>query len=177
VHQNHEIHALTPGRLLAVGIKDTETASKYYARYVLDGEVTAGVECGEIQTVVFEVRETAVDDSGEYVMLLGLEEYIADAVADVHAAFSVEDIVSLEHQLLPRACLEEWVLCARAEVRERIHVQIGLCGGAVIYCEHECLDFRRERDVALIFVYCKIYPHHITLLEDFVRENALLVQI
>ena len=176
MHANHEVHTRAPRWLFAVCVKDTETAPEYDSCDVLHTVVTACVEGGEVEAIVFEIRQATLDDFGEDILFHVIEDNIADTVTNVDTTAHIEDILWVEDELLPRASLEKWMLCARADIREDVPVKIRLCCCMVVYGEDECLDCCCECCVALVFVDCKRCPHHITLLEDMVGEYILSCQ-
>jgi hypothetical protein len=144
VHADHEMNARAPRGLFPVCVEDAETTSEYDTRDVLHAGVSARVEGGEVEAVVFEIGETAVDDFGDNVLFRVLEDNIADTVANIDATAHIEDVLRVEDELLPRAYFEEGVLRARADVREYVPVEIRLCGCVVVYGENELLDGRCE---------------------------------
>ena len=111
VHADHEIDACAPRRLFAVLVEHAETASEDDARDILHAAVGTRVEGGEVEAVVFEVREAALDYSGDNVLFRFLEDDVAYAIANVDAAAHVEDVLCIKDELLPRAYFEERMLC------------------------------------------------------------------
>ena len=112
MHTNHKVHTCAPRGLFSVCIKDTETASEYDSCDVLHTVVAARVEGGEVEAIVFEIREATLDDFGENIMLDVIEDNIADTVTNIDATAHIEDILCIEDELLPSTSLEKWMLCA-----------------------------------------------------------------
>ncbi len=176
VHQDDEVDVGVPGRLLPFGVEDAETASEDDARDVLHACVAARLERGEVQAVVLEVREAALDDFCEDVGCGALDDDVADAVANVDAPARVEHVLLVEDELPPGARLEERVPRARAHVREHVPVEVGLRCRVVVDGEDERFDCGCELGVAEFVVECKGCPRHITLFEDLVGEDVLAGQ-
>ena len=122
VHTYHEIHARAPRGLLAVFVKDAETAPEHDARDILHTVIVARVESREVEAIVLEIREATLDNFGEDVLFLVLEDNIADAVPDIDTTADIEDILCIEDKCLPCTGLENRVLCARTDVREDVTV-------------------------------------------------------